>query len=450
MNFIYVSSLKISESNLIEIYNSVPRTLSQSAIIVSVNQESEKRSGTTNFSFQEEKGGNYWIIPIDKTTGWLFPKGGQIFDKYQYNVLIYLFACSGYEQQQNKEFILKNPAKVAYNIDQKKWSLENKGVLEFGDNSPTSRLKRALEEREKLLSDSQQDKLEIDSLCEQLQQSQNLATQSQKQLEELKRNHEKIIDLFQSQERRVQTLKSSIEQERKKSQQQQAAINDLHQIFATMPDKFESVNKKYQQLLRKDIHSTQQKLDNLTNIITNLVHEQSQRSQDIISESTKLVQESFSKTRYEKEQSNLNERRSILSTLRNSEKLEDLVKNYNQNKINKSIIVKVSATREIIEKRKTGDNTPLILTRGDEGNEAVWVVTQYPLQDNCRFLVPKLGLIINDRTYQTIEDIFICQGYKNRASNDFKLMLPAIVQLSGDEYELKEPGELIFEERGIL
>lgn len=53
MNSNYASSLQISESNLIEIYNSVPRTLSQSAIVVSVNQDSEKRSGTTNISFQE-------------------------------------------------------------------------------------------------------------------------------------------------------------------------------------------------------------------------------------------------------------------------------------------------------------------------------------------------------------------------------------------------------------
>ena len=247
MDFNYASSLKISESNLIDIYNSVPRTLSQSAIVVSVNQDGENQSGTIKISFQEEKGGNYWIIAIDKTTGWLFPKGGQVFDKYQYNILVYLFDCSGYEQQKNKEFILKNPAKVSFNFDRKEWSLENKGVLEFGDNSPTSRLKRALEERERLLSDSQQDKLEIENLYDQLQQSQNLATQRQNQLEELKKNHSKIIDLFKSQEQRVQTLESSLAKERNKSQRYQEEINDLRRILAKIPDKFGSVNRKYQQ-----------------------------------------------------------------------------------------------------------------------------------------------------------------------------------------------------------
>ncbi|MDJ0900997.1 MAG: hypothetical protein QNJ55_19515, partial [Xenococcus sp. MO_188.B8] len=119
------------------------------------------------------------------------------------------------------------------------------------------------------------------------------------------------------------------------------------------------------------------------------------------------------------------QKQSILLTLKNSDKLEDLVNNYNHKTINKSNIVKVSATKESIEKRRTGDNAPLILMQENEGNEATWVVTQYRLQDNCYFLVPKSGLIINDRIYQTIEDIFMCKGYKNRASNDFKLMLPA-------------------------
>ncbi len=220
------------------------------------------------------------------------------------------------------------------------------------------------------------------------------------------------------------------------------------------------------------MYSAQQELDNVKNRIANLINRQSQHSHDIISESTKLAQESFYKTRYKnvihdksvevegnsctrKEEdlviNNSPKKYSIFSNPIILDKLEDLVYNYNRKKINKSNIVKVSATRESIEKRRTGDNTPLILIQGDEGHEATWVVTQYPLQDNCRFLVPRLGLIINDRIYQTIEDIFMCKGYKNRASNDFKLMLPAVVKSrSNNEWELIESGELLFEEKGML
>ena len=167
----------------------------------------------------------------------------------------------------------------------------------------------------------------------------------------MKRNHKQFIHIFsevqqekKQQEQRIQFLESSIAQERQKSQQQQAEINDLHQMFATIPEKFKAVNKKYEQLLRNELHSTQQQLDNLKNIITNLVHEQSQHSHDIISESTKLVQESFYKTRYENvmhdgcdvqvkddnyqgKDSRINnspEKQSILSTLRNSENLDKL------------------------------------------------------------------------------------------------------------------------------
>ena len=138
---------------------------------------------------------------------------------------------------------------------------------------------------------------------------------------------------------------------------------------------------------------------------------------------------------------------SILFTLRNSDQLENLVVNYNNNQVNN--IVKVSATDESIEKIRSGIKTLLILMQDNNGS--YWVVLKPQLPDNCYFLVPKSGLIINDRIHQTVEDIFLCKGYQKRSSNNFKLVLPAVVKSrSNNEWELVESGELLFEENQML
>ncbi|MDJ0903362.1 MAG: hypothetical protein QNJ55_31640 [Xenococcus sp. MO_188.B8] len=67
--------------------------------------------------------------------------------------------------------------------------------------------------------------------------------------------------------------------------------------------------------------------------------------------------------------------------------------------------------------------------------------------------MPKAGLVISDRIHQTVEDIFLCKGYQKRASNNFKLLLPAVVKSrSNNEWELVEveSGELLFEENQML
>ncbi len=89
--------------------------------------------------------------------------------------------------------------------------------------------------------------------------------------------------------------------------------------------------------------------------------------------------------------------------------------------------------------------TPIIFTEANI--HSYWIVQEFPLQDDCFYLVPKANLIINDRIYQTIEDIFICQNYFTRSSNKFELREPAIVKLASDsenEWELVKSGKLVF------
>lgn len=106
---------------------------------------------------------------------------------------------------------------------------------------------------------------------------------------------------------------------------------------------------------------------------------------------------------------------------------------------------KVAATRESIEQIRSGIKTPLILKKDE--NDSYWILNEPIPKDGYFYLVPKANLIINDRIYQTVEDIFTCQGYEYRTSNNFKLSCPAVVKLSDsyeDEWELVQPGELEF------
>ncbi|MDJ0903360.1 MAG: hypothetical protein QNJ55_31630 [Xenococcus sp. MO_188.B8] len=130
--------------------------------------------------------------------------------------------------------------------------------------------------------------------------------------------------------------------------------------------------------------------------------------------------------------------------------LQSLIKSYNSNPgLLASKSTMVAATRESIEQRRTGYNTPIIFTQTD--NDSYWIIYKKLLvEDDYFYLVPKANLIINSRIYQTIEDIFVCQNYSNRSSNKFQLGQPAIVKLTADsedseeKWELVEPGKLNF------
>lgn len=434
----YANNLKISQSDLVEIYNTVPRTLFYSAIVVSVIQD---------LYFQEESSGNYWIIKIDNSTGLLFPKRGQIFDRYQYGNLQYLFDCSGYEQHSNKEFIVKQPARVTFNLDKKQWHSSNKGILEFGDNSPLTRLKKALEERERLFSDSQQDKREIENLHNELQKSQNIATQRKSEIAELKLDHTMLINSFaelqsdkKRQEERNNKLESSLIRERQKSEERQEKIDSIRQKLVSIPNKLESISKKNKQQFQNEISSAQQELDNIKNKLSGLNNQQSQFNQNLVYEYTKLTEESFAKNIPSIHNFN------YASYPNSTSFLETLVIKYNRspNKLAKNII-KVAATKESIEQRRSGIKTPLILKKND--NDSYWVILEERIQDDNYYLVPKANLIIGDRIYRTVEYIFTCQGYENKSSNNFILVRPAEVKFTrNQEFELLKPGELKFEQ----
>ncbi|MGK7877633.1 MAG: hypothetical protein AB4426_31325 [Xenococcaceae cyanobacterium] len=101
--------------------------------------------------------------------------------------------------------------------------------------------------------------------------------------------------------------------------------------------------------------------------------------------------------------------------------------------------IKVSATKESIEKRRLGYNYPVILEEVSNGN--YWIVTDKASD----YMIPKKNLIINKPSYETVQELFELSGYQSRQSNKFDLIKPArVTPMSGDKWELMEKGKLRF------
>lgn len=143
-----------SESEFLEIYNQVPRTLAHQVIGVGITSES--LSSQSSVFLQKQSNGNYWIIKTDGNQHWLLPKGKKMFNSHEYSTLESLFECQGYYSEGGRDFIVKKPAKVISNSNEKDWKLEEKGVLDFIEFSPLTELETKIEqaqqEREYLLS----------------------------------------------------------------------------------------------------------------------------------------------------------------------------------------------------------------------------------------------------------------------------------------------------------
>ncbi|MEM8719536.1 MAG: hypothetical protein AAGE84_09545 [Cyanobacteria bacterium P01_G01_bin.39] len=149
---------------------------------------------------------------------------------------------------------------------------------------------------------------------------------------------------------------------------------------------------------------------------------------------------SLSNTSSKNAKNDLSEDSLAIQSLKNITK--KLVDNYNTNLKENKIIV--SPTQESIEQMRLGEKSPFILKQDKIGS--YWIILAEKTPEDNYYLVPKAGLIINDRIYQTVEYIFTCKGYENRSSNSFTLVHPAEVKLlKNNEYELLKPGELRFD-----
>ena len=98
----------------------------------------------------------------------------------------------------------------------------------------------------------------------------------------------------------------------------------------------------------------------------------------------------------------------------------------------------VSESEYTAEQRRLGRSVPPILESNNRGN--YWILTE----GNNEYLFPKGGLKISKHNYHTIAAFFECLDYQPGTSNNFTVLKPAKVSSIGEQWELRETGQLNF------
>ncbi|MEG4505661.1 hypothetical protein QUA81_20070 [Microcoleus sp. F6_B4] len=142
-----IGQLSLSQSELCEIYHQVPQVLLKNAIKVTITENKPMQyPGAYEVFIADERNGNYWVIAAEDRTQWLFPKVNFKINTYNLDRVKSLFQCHGNKPENTREFSVKKPARLSIIASGSQWKLEDRGILEFGNNSILSKLKSELEQ----------------------------------------------------------------------------------------------------------------------------------------------------------------------------------------------------------------------------------------------------------------------------------------------------------------
>ena len=433
------STTQLSKTDIVEKYANDHQSLAKRAQIAFIKTDNKNNSGKI-FAINNAKG-NYWIIKDENNLDFLIPQKEYRFTSHDFRTLKSFYNYEEYVEGTSRDFQLIEPARVYWNG--KNWELqakENKGVLNFGNQSSGD----SKEKSEEYLAEI----IEKDQQIEKLEQE--------------KTNLEKEYQILQQQYQSLQNV--NLEDFK------QEIIEEMGDRFLTQPN--EKLTAFKQEIIREIGDQTLQQqnidLDSFKQEILDKISDSTPQQPDINLETFKQeilkeigdrdikfdnklesIKDEIIKEIDDRKQKKKNDIESHHEPISLKE-LQSLIELYNSNPgLLASKSTMVAATRESIEQRRTGYNTPIIFTQTD--NDSYWIVNKKLLvEDDYFYLVPKAYLIINSRIYQTIEDIFVCQNYANRSSNKFQLVQPAIVKLISDsedyedKWELVKPGELNF------
>ncbi|MEM7590052.1 MAG: hypothetical protein AAF383_00755 [Cyanobacteria bacterium P01_A01_bin.83] len=249
---------------------------------------------------------------------------------------------------------------------------------------------------------------------------------------------------------KLKTIREELHELKSKEERNENSITKLTQDLTNFQNAIDNVNDKIIPQLNRSIENLENNIQkvqiNQSNIHSNFVNKESLASVNTEAIQIKdIVNNLYLEFNNIKNPQKINQIDYLVEFPQSDQDLE-VLKQYNDNPRTLAInAIKVAATRESIEEIRTGIKTPLILKQDE--NDSYWILNEPIPKDKYFYLVPKANLIINDRIYQTVEDIFTCQGYQDRTSNNFKLKSPAVVKLSADfddQWELVQPGELVF------
>jgi hypothetical protein len=179
-----ITPLNISESELVQVYNDVPKVLLKNSIIAELTAKSYREDRNNEPIFLEnDENGKYWIIVSNQNNIFLLPSINIKLHIHKLKTVEKLFYFHGDTAALDTQFILTKPAKVSTLPNGKEWKLEEKGILEFSD--PFSQFKFEVPDFQEFKEDHhveiQKIYQKLDGLTLQLEQFQqeriNLASQ---------------------------------------------------------------------------------------------------------------------------------------------------------------------------------------------------------------------------------------------------------------------------------
>ena len=444
MELKHTSSLEFAEIDLLKIYNTVPRTLSRSAIAASVILDNRGRDDRV--TLKQENSGNYWIFKIDSTKGWLLPKGGQRIDRYQYQTLESLFECNGYQLEGTRKFTIQEIAKVSFDFDKDKWFLEDKGILKFGNNSTFFELEAAQQECETLTLELEQSRQENKELQEKLEISKNNIQQLKRQLDlslELQEAKNYQADISKKLESfRQELLKKISDRDSKNSnidietfkqeilyeisdrnnQQQNIDLDAfkqeiLYEISDRIPPQPNIDLETFKQEILDEIgdHNNQQKNIDLETFKQEIIREIRDRNRNNFHNQLETVKES-----------NLN-RISI----------SEIVEKYNKDPQSLEQIVEATVSIRVESKDNSGNSFAVNRSQGN-----CWIIKA---GQNSSFLIPQKEYRFTSYDLRTLNSFYNYDEYIEGKTRYFELIEPARVFWTGKNWVLQAK-----EHKGIL
>ena len=235
LNTTETGKINLSISEIIEIYNHVPRVLARKAIKVSPTNDRYLNKSHQQILLTEERNSNYWLITTEDDISYLLPKNNLIINTFNLDTVKSLFNCEGSEQLENREFTLTEPAKISRIPNRKEWQLEAKGTLNFDPDFPElkwrSQLERANHKCEQLQSQLIKKEKERQQLTsqvaqfasEQLQEiHSHLVTHNElkKHLQQAAKEHQHLQEKLSFIERKFQGEGSNIQSQLKNLEKQ--------------------------------------------------------------------------------------------------------------------------------------------------------------------------------------------------------------------------------------
>ncbi|MDJ0581742.1 hypothetical protein [Crocosphaera sp.] len=387
---------------IIEIYNNIPRILSNK--VTKVNLESSDGSSKEKLFIEVTNGNSsYWIIKTEDGKEWLLPSNKLKVNQHNEKSIQSFFEFQSYENSENKNFILVQPAAVSLlaNSSRKEWKLETLGVLNFDSSYSTNEMRS------------------------QLKETQNERDQYQSELEKIKQEKEKLTtklaqissDSLEDMRYNLVTKKYFEEALYKIQKELQKEFN---QKIGSLEVQQNAINKQIKKI-EKTVTSTEQKLVN--------------RIETVETKISRIGNNQTTQT---------NEYKTVFysqktGSIQTSQSSNSNTNNYSANSIPNDVI-EVSETEKSASDRRLGKSKTVILEKKRRGNYLVYADSGY----EC--LVPSKNLRVNQYNYKTIQGLFECNNYNPNYSNDFQVVQPAILNSisSGETWVLQQRGILEF------